>query len=124
MAGLTDSRHVSGQLGEQRALAFPLSRGLRLLHRNYRCKAGELDLVMQHDELLVFVEVRFRQHGHFGGGAASVDARKRLRLGRAALMYCMQEVVAPDVSCRFDVVALGPDRDAIEWYVDAFEVDA
>ena len=117
-------RQKKGQLGEQRALDFLRAKGLRLLHRNYRCRVGELDLVMQDRELLVLVEVRYRKHAGFGGGALSVDARKQLRLARAAHMYCIREAVAPDVSCRFDVVALGPRPESVEWFVDAFEVEA
>ena len=115
--------HITGQRGEQRALEFLTRNGLELLHRNYRCRVGELDLVMRDGELLVFVEVRYRKHVCFGGAAQSVDTRKRLRLARAAHIYCQRERVAHDISCRFDVIALGPQQDAIEWYVDAFEVE-
>ena len=78
---------------------------------------------MRDGELLVFVEVRYRKHHQYGGAAQSVDARKRLRLARAAHMYCVREAVAPGVCCRFDVIALGPQQDVIDWYVDAFEVE-
>ena len=61
--------------------------GLRLRAANVRYRFGELDLVMDDADVLVFVEVRYRRAGDFGGGAASVDARKRGRLVRAASAY-------------------------------------
>ena len=94
-----------------------------MIQRNYRCRRGEIDLVMRDGELLVFVEVRYRNRDDFGGGAASVDARKRLKLVRAAHTYCQHKGVPAHVSCRFDVVALGPGEREVEWYADAFEVE-
>jgi hypothetical protein len=57
-----------GQQGEDRALAHLQQQGLRLLERNFRCKLGELDLIMQHGAALVFVEVRQRASARYGGG--------------------------------------------------------
>ena len=69
----------AGQLGEDQALIYLQQQGLHLLERNFRCKAGEIDLVMQDGKVLVFVEVRLRSDSKFGGAAASV--------GSACLLY-------------------------------------
>ncbi|MET0321128.1 MAG: YraN family protein, partial [Duganella sp.] len=61
-----------GQLGEDRALDHLTRQGLVLVERNFRCKGGEIDLIMQHQACLVFVEVRRRASSRFGGAAASV----------------------------------------------------
>ena len=94
-----------------------------LVSRNYRCRRGELDLVMRDADTLVFVEVRRRTSVAFGGGIDSVDARKRVRLVAAAEHYMMVNRIGDDRPCRFDVVAIdGPSRYAtIEWVCGAFD---
>ena len=94
-----------------------------LVSRNYRCRRGELDLVMRDADTLVFVEVRRRTSRAFGGGLDSVDARKQARLVAAAEYYLIANRVGDDQPCRFDVVAIdGPSRRAtIEWIRGAFD---
>ncbi|MFX7820786.1 YraN family protein, partial [Acinetobacter baumannii] len=76
--------------GEDAALVYLQQQGLRLLERNWRCKAGEIDLIMQDDATLVFVEVRRRKNDRFGGAAASVTWHKQQKLIRAAQWYLQQ----------------------------------
>ncbi len=103
--------------GDQRALAHLREQGLRLITRNYRCKGGEIDLIME-TRLgeTGFVEVRVRNHGGFGGAAESVDQRKQRRLIVAAQHYLCRLPVLPP--CRFDVIAIDGDR--MTWLSDAF----
>ena len=92
--------------------------GLRIVTRNWRCRAGEIDLVAQDGDTLVFVEVRLRRDASFGGAAESVGAAKRARLVAAARHYLAGR---PQVPCRFDVLlldALTPVR--VRWIRDAF----
>ena len=91
--------------------------------RNYRCRRGEIDLVMRDMDTLVFVEVRRRTSRAFGGGLGSVDRRKRARLVAAAEFYLAVNRIGDDRPCRFDVVAIdGPPRQAtIEWVRGAFD---
>lgn len=92
---------------------------MRLVERNYRCRFGEIDLVMSEGETLVFVEVRLRTHPGFGGAGASITEAKRARLLRAARHYLSGLRRTPQ--CRFDAVLLGADGAAsIEWLRDAF----
>ena len=93
-----------------------------LVSRNYRCRRGEIDLVMRDADALVFVEVRRRRSRGFGGGLDSVDARKRARLVAAAEHYLVMHRVGDDCPCRFDVVAIDgpPGRTTLEWVRDAF----
>ena len=94
-----------------------------VVRRNYRCRRGEIDLVMRDTDTLVFVEVRRRTSLAFGGGLDSVDAQKRARLVAAAQHYLMMNRVGDERPCRFAVVAIdGPSRHAtIEWVRDAFD---
>jgi putative endonuclease len=113
------SRQEAGRQAEQRAEALLRGRGLKLLTRNYRCRGGEIDLVMRDAESLVFVEVRYRRHAQFGGALSSVDANKRRRLVVAAQHYLVSS--GWQGPCRFDVVGFDHGRQG-EWIRDAFGV--
>jgi putative endonuclease len=110
-----------GDVFEAHALAFLQRRRMRLIARNVTCRGGEIDLVML-DECgaLVFVEVRARRSKSFANAAASVDARKRARLVRAAQHFLTTWPGALP-ACRFDVVAFDAGR--IAWLPDAFRAD-
>ena len=95
--------------------------GLRLIDRNVRVQAGELDLVMQDGDTLVVVEVRKRSHSGFGSAAESVDARKRERIVMATRKLLAARPELAKLSVRFDVIALDA-ADRIEWIADAFDV--
>lgn len=106
-----------GRLGEDRALAHLSAAGLVLVERNFLCKAGEIDLIMQHGAHLVFVEVRRRAGGRYGGAAASVTPAKQRRLIHAAQFYLLRYRSAPP--CRFDLVAI--DGEKLSWIQNALE---
>jgi putative endonuclease len=107
-----------GPMAEAAAEEFLSGRGLRLLERNYRCRFGELDLVMRDGETLVFVEVRYRGSNSFGGAVASMTAAKREKLLRAARHYMATRREIP--ACRFDAVLLSGDTQELEWIKNAF----
>lgn len=112
----TAQQHT-GQQGEDQALAFLQQQGLVLIERNFRCRGGELDLVMRERETLVFVEVRKRRSRDFGGAAASVTATKQSRLMLAAQIFLQR--YAPLPPCRFDVIAI--DGEQIDWIKNAID---
>ena len=99
--------------------------GLRLRDSNVGYRFGELDLVMDHGETLVFIEVRYRSGGGFGDGAVSVDARKRRRIARAAAAYLAAHSALARRTCRFDVVAVSGAVQApcFDWIRNAFTLD-
>jgi putative endonuclease len=109
---------------EQRALDALERAGLELVERNWRTRFGELDLVMRDGDTLVFVEVRYRHHSHFGGGAASVGPAKRGKLTRAAQGFLQAHPRLAAMPCRFDVVAFDGHADAPShaWHRAAFEI--
>lgn len=111
---------VQGQQAEQQALDFLLGRGLKLLERNYRCKAGEIDLIMREADTLVFVEVRYRQSNDFGRAVETVTASKQRKLLATANRYL--QMLKKDAACRFDVIALnGSGATRIEWIKNAIQ---
>ena len=97
--------------------------GLRLLARNARYRGGELDRVMDDGGTVVFVEVRYRAHRTFGGGAASVDPRKQQRLLLAAQLYLQAHPALAERPCRFDVVDACGEPPRLHWLKDAFRAD-
>lgn len=117
-------RKAIGWFGEELALATLLEHGLRLVTRNYRCKAGELDLVMLDGKTLVFVEVRTRASSEYGGAAASVTWNKQRRLARAAEHLLMRRAELRRYAARFDVVAIttGEPEAKVDWIKSAFTV--
>lgn len=109
-----------GQVAENKAAAFLKKQGLTLIQKNFHCRYGEIDLIMQDKETVVFVEVRFRHNSHYGSSAESVTFAKQQKLIKTAQSYLMKNKLG-DVACRFDVVGLSGDlkRPEIKWLVNA-----
>ena len=108
----------TGGAAEAAAAQFLVGQGLTLICTNYRCRLGEIDLVLRDGPSIVFAEVRLRTNPNFGGAAQSIGPRKRARIIAAARHYLAGK---PEPPCRFDVVLLerlAPPR--IEWIRDAF----
>jgi putative endonuclease len=119
-----NSTQESGAAAEALARGYLERQGLRLLAQNWRCKRGELDLVMLDAGTVVFVEVRYRRHSAWGGAAESVDARKREKLIRAAQHFLQQESRWAKYPCRFDVIAITADSQIpaqLDWIQNAFD---
>ena len=111
------TRAVAGAKAEALAADFLAARGMTILERNFRRRCGELDLIAQDGDTLVFVEVRLRTRSDFGGAAASITARKRSRMSAAAGLYLARLRGSPP--CRFDAVLLDAiDSARIEWLKD------
>lgn len=111
------SKQLQGTSQEQRACEYLISEGMRLITQNFSCRMGEIDLIMQDQTSLVFVEVRYRSNKNFGGAAASVTKSKQRKIIKTALFY--QQRHAPKSNMRFDVVAIESDN-IIQWIPAAF----
>jgi putative endonuclease len=119
--GLSGSRGAAGRSGEDAALDTYLRRGYRLVTRNWRCRIGELDLVLARGDTLVFCEVKTRRGSAFGAGYEAVTGRKRAKV-RAVAEAFLQASGAHPGGIRFDVasVALCPRGAQVELFEDAF----
>lgn len=116
-------RMQRGAAAEDLAARYLEVRGLKILARNLRCKAGELDLVCLDVGLLVIVEVRQRGSAEFGGALGSVTWAKQRKIIRAAHFFLQREKRWKNLSMRFDVLAIEglPDgAHRIDWVKDAF----
>lgn len=112
----------SGRGFEALAETFLQQRGLKTIARNFACRAGEIDLIMLDGDMLVFIEVRYRRSGRFGGAATSVDHRKQSKIIRVANVFLQGHRQFSSHACRFDVVALeGPSQaPTTDWIAGAF----
>jgi putative endonuclease len=116
------TRRTLGALGEDAAAELLRSRGYRIVAKNHRCRLGEVDLVAEKGDLLVFVEVRTRATAAFGGPEETVNLRKQRRVIAAARDYLAQRR-GPARALRFDVVAVvdGPKGPSLMHFENAFE---
>jgi len=105
-----------GREGEKRAAESLKSRGYRIIARNFRRKFGELDLVAEDGEELVFVEVKTRSSISFAHPLESITPAKKKRLILAAAAF-IQENGLEDKNCRFDAVAVYPGGEG-DWRVE------
>lgn len=120
---MATDKKISGDQAENAACNYLQSQGLQLIERNFLCKRGEIDLIMQQADTTVFIEVRYRRCTHFGSAAESVDWRKQEKLLATAEHYLQSHPKAAKGACRFDVVALTMQNQQhkIDWIVDAFQ---
>lgn len=121
-----DAGQADGARSEANAARFLMRQGLETVTRNHRCRGGEIDLICRDGHTLVFVEVRMRQCGDYGGAGASITTAKRRRIVLAARHWLAsrdrRDQTAP---CRFDVVLMThADDPQPEWIVHAFDADA
>src|SRR5437867_11804232 len=117
-------RSALGEDGERAAARFLEARGYRILERNSRTRRGEIDLIAEDGQMLVFVEVKVRLDDRFGGPAAAITRAKQARIARLAQQYLQYRRVG-DRTCRFDVVLIwgaDPKTQRIELLPGAFEM--
>jgi putative endonuclease len=116
------NRQQRGARYEQQARRYLERKGLRFVTANVHVRGGEIDLIMKQQQVIVFVEVRFRRNDKFGGAAASVTRSKQQRLLYAAQVWLSGSGKSFDtVDCRFDVLAFTGNE--IEWLTNAFAAD-
>ncbi len=123
--GRTTETLTKGQWAERRAAWHLRGQGLSLIARNYRCRFGEVDLIMSDGEVTVFVEVKRRRTDAFMHPAESVDLHKQRRLAMAAGAFLAKYPRYGRQPARFDVVTItGPNyRPRFDWIRDAFQLD-
>jgi putative endonuclease len=108
-----------GSLAEAVAVRELVKLGYRIVERNFRCLAGELDVVARDGQTLVFVEIRSRRSDRFGSALEAVSRTKQQQVARVAAAYL--ELRQPKFdTCRFDVVGVTGDK--IEVVQDAWRI--
>ncbi len=116
-------KKLLGRSGEDQAARYLSRQGYRVIERNYRTTAGEIDLIAFHQGTVVFVEVKTRTSTAFGEPELAVTPQKQQRMVKAALSYIKKRNIH-QMPCRFDVVAISRSADEkVELIQDAFEID-
>ena len=108
---------------ETQARDYLQARGLRLLQSNFRCRLGEIDLIMDHADCICFIEVRYRDSLHYGGASASITRAKQRKIVKAALFYLSGHHSLAQRALRFDALLLqrqADDRLDFDWIQNAF----
>lgn len=106
-----------GEAAEEQAYQYLKSAGLVLLERNFSSRFGEIDLIMQDGNVLVFIEVRYRKNAKYGGAASSISHKKQQRIHKTAATYLQKK--GNNSPARFDVIAMQGDMQ-INWIKSAF----
>lgn len=110
-----------GSEAENLALEYLLKQGLRLVTRNYHSKTGEIDLIMEDKEFIIFVEVRYRKTTKYGSPLESINRYKQIHLIQCAMHYLSSKRI--NRPARFDVIGITPNGANldIEWLSNAFQ---
>lgn len=116
------SNRKSGAHWEKTAETFLLTRGLVLLQRNFSSRFGEIDLIMEEEKTIVFVEVKYRNNNYHGSGADAVTYHKQNRISLTAAWYLAKNPHKSESVCRFDVISIDPKKSnqGINWIRGAF----
>jgi len=118
------NRATKGKAAEQLACDYLIKNGLKLIDKNFHSRYGEIDLIMQHQNTLVFIEVRYRKSQNYGGAKESVTPSKQQKIQKTALFYMQQK--GREYNARFDVIAMSGELNSdhqnqnIEWIKNAF----
>lgn len=113
-----------GAYYEELASRYLQKKGLTLLEKNFRHRPGEIDLIMQHNDTLVFIEVRFRKKHYFGSAEESITNKKQQNIITTANYFLMKNKLW-DTPCRFDTITIKPSKTPfkahdINWITSAF----
>lgn len=120
---MVNLQQILGRKGETAAGKFLKKKGYRVLEQNYRCSHGEIDLIAQDGDTLVFVEVKTRTSKLFGSPASAVNYRKQQQISKAAFHYLSEKHLI-DTDARFDVISIlmeGEKEAEHTHIIDAFE---
>ena len=107
------SKTKKGAIGEDLAVDYLEKKGYRILQRNYRFEHGEIDIVAEGGNVLVFVEVKARRSKEYGEPEDAITPRKRVKIRATADSYLFENTI-DDKECRFDVIAIDYQQNKTE----------
>jgi putative endonuclease len=117
-----NNRHL-GQQSEKAAVGHLRRLGYKIIDRNFRTRFGEIDIIAEHEGVVVFVEVKARRSMRYGSPKLAVTARKQRKISMVALAY-LKRFRSLDTRARFDVVSIrhGSGAPEIELITNAFDL--
>lgn len=104
-----NNRKTGGKY-EQLATDFLINKGYSIIDRNYYTIYGEIDIIAKYEEIIVFVEVKYRSNNIYGTPIEAVDYKKREKIKKTALYYYSVCEYSDSVPCRFDVIGIDKDN--------------
>jgi len=107
----------TGTFYENAVCKFLEEKGIKILQRNFRCKAGEIDIIGKKEECIIFFEVKYRKSTAYGYAQEAVNKKKQKKICNCAMYYCLQNKEVKQI--RYDVVAITGEE--IQWIPNAFE---
>lgn len=109
-----------GRIGEEFALRLLVSKGYKILEKNWRFGKDEVDIIASNNQILIIVEVKTRSSSYFGEPYTAVNKKKQIFLIRAANAYIEKNDI--DLECRFDIISIvfGSNKHQVEHIEDAF----
>ena len=107
---MKENRRKTGADHERQAAEFLKAKGYRIVEQNYRCRAGEIDIIAEDDPYLVFVEVKYRATAAAGYALEAIDEKKIARIRRTAAFYLYEKGYPEETPCRFDAVGVDGER--------------
>lgn len=118
-----NTSHARGRVTEAFAEKYLIEQGLTPIDRNIHCRQGEIDLVMRDDDIIVFVEVKYRKKNNFGGAIEAVSIAKQNKIRHCVAFFFQQANLNEyNTPCRFDVIALegNINQPQVTWLKNAF----
>lgn len=110
----------NGRKAEQQAENYLVQNGLKTIAKNFYCFAGEIDLIMQEDSELLFIEVRSRKSNTFGTAAETVNKKKQKKIITSSKVFLQKNEWCSSMNCRFDIIEVQINDGKIHWIKDAF----
>jgi len=111
-----------GDHGEEQARNYLKKHNVRIVESNFKCKAGEIDIIAMHHDSILFVEVKYRKQIGYGTPAEMVTRAKQKKIISTAQLYLQKHPELANKACRFDVISI--HQNDINWIQDAFNLDA
>ena len=110
-----------GSAYENIAVEYLKKHGYIVIEQNYFCKYGEIDIIAKNENMLVFVEVKYRKNSKAGMGESAVNKSKQKHIVKSAQNYMIEKYKTDELSCRFDVIAINGNmlhhiKDAFDGY--------
>ncbi|ODS24974.1 YraN family protein [Candidatus Endobugula sertula] len=118
MQGKQNAQRI-GKQAEISAKCYLEQQGLVLISENYSCKLGEIDLIMDDADQVVFIEVKYRKSASYGSSIEMVNPRKQKKIILTARHYLHQHHLTETISSRFDIIGIVPNQ-PIQWLKNAF----
>ncbi|MDD3141303.1 MAG: YraN family protein [Lachnospiraceae bacterium] len=107
---MKENNRATGSRYEKKAMIYLEQQGYKIITSNYRCKKGEIDIIAKDGECLVFCEVKYRTDERKGNPLEAVEMKKQQTISNCALYYLMEQKIADNISCRFDVIGILGDE--------------